>query len=248
MNSYNKKKIELSVVVLGYRAGIGLKFFVSELIDLLEKNNIDFQIVLVGNYWPGSNDTTPEVVKELAKDDLRIKPIVRIKQGMMGWDMRTGLEAADGELISVIDGDGQMLVEDIVKVYRKLKEENLDFVKTYREKRFDGLWRKIVSFFYNMFFRILFFGLRTKDINSKPKIFTRKVFNKLRLTSDDWFIDAEIMIQIRRYGMKIGDVPTVFGQNNERPSFVKLPAIFEFTKNLIKARIKEFRRKSNPNN
>ena len=105
---------------------------------------------------------------------------------MMGWDMRSGLESADGNFIAVIDGDGQMPAKDIIRVYKKIKEEDLDFVKTFREERFDNFWRKTISFNYNLIFKILFPGLAAKDVNSKPKIFTRHFFDRLDLVSDDW--------------------------------------------------------------
>lgn len=240
ISSYQDRP-ELSVVVLGYRAGLGLKLFVSELIGLLEKDKIDYQIVLVGNYWPGSNDDTPKIVRELVRLNHRIKQVIEPKEGMMGWDMRKGLEAADGKFISVIDGDGQMLAGDVIRVYREIKEKDLDFVKTYRQKRFDNLWRRTISFFYNLIFKILFPGLKVRDVNSKPKVFTRQFFKKLKLISNDWFTDAEIMIQVRRYKARTSELPTVFKQIKGRSSFVNISSIFEFIKNLIIARIKEFR-------
>lgn len=232
---------EISVVVLGYKANQNLKFFVEELVNFLENDKIDYQIVLVGNYWPNSGDETPAVVSELAWNNNKIKPIIKPKEGYMGWDMRSGLEVADGKFIAIIDGDGQMPAEDIMKVYKKIKEDNFDLVKTYREKRMDNLWRKIISYFYNLFFKILFPGLNARDINSKPKIFTKEFLDKLNLTSNDWFADAEIMIGARRFKINIGEVPTIFKKNEKRPSFVKFPAIFEFIKNLIIFRIKEFK-------
>lgn len=241
MSLNQKNRPELSVVVLGYRAGLGLKIFVSELISHLENNHIDYQIVLVGNYWPNSNDITPQIVNELAQSNSRIKPIIKLKEGRMGWDMRSGLESSDGELIAVIDGDDQMPPCDIIRVYKEMKKNNLDFVQTFREKRFDSYWRKIISFFYNLTFKMLFPGLKLKDVNSKPKIFTRELFNQLDLISNDWFIDAEIMIQVRRFRnkFKTGEIPTIFKYNKDRSSFINIPAIFEFIKNLMKARIKE---------
>ena len=234
-----KNKPELSVVVLGYQAGIKLKSFVLELVGLLEKDKIDYQIILVGNYWPNLDDITPQVVKELAQSNLRIKPIIEPKQGMMGWDMRSGLKAANGRFISIIDGDGQMPAQDVIKVYNKIKIENLDFVKTYRKERFDNLWRRIISVFYNLIFKILFPGLKVKDINSKPKVFSSELYRKLNLISNDWFTDTEMTIQLRRLKIKIAEIPTVFNQIEGRCSFVKFSTIFEFVKNLIKARIYE---------
>ena len=64
------------------------------------------------------------------------------------------------------------------------------------------------------------------------------------LKSNDWFIDAEIMIQARRLKFKIGEVSTIFrGLEGKRKSFIGLPAIVEFMKNLVVFRIREFSKK-----
>jgi hypothetical protein len=113
-------------------------------------------------------------------------------------------------------------------------------VKTYRSCRYDGAIRELNSQIYNQFFRILFPGFPIKDVNSKPKIFTRDFLNKLELTSDDWFFDAEVMIQARRLKARIGEVPTVFYECENRKSFVRINAVLEFLKNMLAARFKEF--------
>lgn len=78
------------------------------------------------------------------------------------------------------------------------------------------------------------------DVNSKPKIFTRAAFEMMELKSDDWFIDAEIMIQARSFGLRVDGIATVFKKIDVRESFVKLDTICELIRNLVKARIKEF--------
>lgn len=233
---------DFSIVILCYKSGEAVKKFVNNVLFLLDKNGIlDYELVLVGNYLKNLKDETPKIVAEIANQNPKIKFTAEEKKGMMGWDMKSGLAAATGNYIAVIDGDGQMPIEDLIKVYNKIKEERLDLAKTYRIKRGDDLWRKIVSFFYNLFFKILFPGLKSQDINSKPKIFSREAYKKMRLASDDWFIDAEIMIQARRLNFKIGEVPTFFRGLQGRKSFVRPEAIFEFVKNLIIFRIKEFK-------
>lgn len=88
---------------------------------------------------------------------------------------------------------------------------------------------------------ILFFPIAGTDMNAKPKIVTREAYEKLRLESNDWFIDAEIMIQARRHNFRIGEVPTEFYAHKDRPSFISFRAIWEFIKNLIRYRWKELR-------
>ena len=223
----------LSVVILAYRSGEIIQPFVESMIQSLEENEPNWEIILVGNYSAGDGDLTPCIVTEIAQSHPRICALTRVKEGMMGWDMKSGLQAATGRAIAVIDGDGQMPFEDVSRVYKKLNDEGLDLVKTFRIHRDDGVYRKTISVVYNIIFNILFPGLNCRDINSKPKIMTREVYDRMCLNSNGWFIDAEIMIQARKMKLKIGEIPTTFLPLNYRPSFVKLRSIWEFSVNLI---------------
>ena len=191
--------------------------------------------MLVGNYIEGSDDETPQVVKKLAESSDNIRTVIRPKQGMMGWDMRMGLDAARGTYIGVIDGDGQFPPESIITCLLKCELEDLDLTKTYRVMRDDGLYRRLISTVYNAIFGLLF-GFKVRDINSKPKIIRRDKYELLNLESDDWFADAEIIIRARELGLKIGETPVHFTINDNRGSFVKPKAILEFTSNLLKYR------------
>ncbi len=236
---------EYSIVVLCYGSGDLVYGFVNETIKCLLANKIqNYQLVLVGNYFENSDDPTPEILKTLAKNNPRITAVTKPKRGMMGWDMRAGLTAAAGKYISVIDGDGQMPVEDLVTVYKQLVNSDYDLVKTFRTTREDGASRKIISSAFNVIFRLLFPSVKSKDINSKPKIFSRANYEKLNLRSDDWFIDAEIMIQAGRLGFTIGEVPTHFrAATRGDGSFINAFTFLEFMNNLMKFRIKEFWKK-----
>lgn len=230
---------ELSVVVLCYRAEELAREFVRQIVSELTEAGIDYELVLVANYWSNSSDHTPEIVKSIAAANPRCRVVAKAKEGMMGWDMRSGLEAASGEHICVIDGDGQMPSSDIVKAYRLLQVGHYDLAKTFRAQRFDGLYRRTISVLYNWLFRMLFRPrVKIRDVNSKPKVMTRAAFERMRLVSSDWFTDAEIMIEALRLNFKIGEVSTVFLKNERRASFVPPSAIWEFMRNLFHYRFR----------
>ena len=231
---------ELSIVVLAYRSADTIENFVKSLVNSLEEEKLLWEIILVGNYFEGIGDRTPEVVRKIAAEDLRITAVTEVKKGMMGWDMKTGFQAASGKTLAVIDGDGQMPSEDVIRVYHLMVKNGLDLAKTYRAKRNDGYYRKLISLGYNILFRLLFPGINAWDMNSKPKIMSREFYEKISLESNGWFIDAEIMILARRLGIKIGETETVFHSMDTRPSFVKPLSILEFLGNLLTFRIKEF--------
>jgi glycosyltransferase involved in cell wall biosynthesis len=238
------KRPKLSVIVLCYRSGEAARAIASNIAGLLDDAAIhDHQLVLVGNYLEGSEDCTPDVVRELAHGNPRVVCSSVPKKGMMGWDMRTGLVLATGEALAVIDGDGQVLIEDLVRIYRLLHEKQLDLAMTYRLQRGDGIKRRLFSAGLNGLFRLLFPGVAVQDINAKPKILTRSAYERLSLVSTDWFIDAEILIQARRLGLRIGEIETEFLGLTGRRSFVRLTAVFEFVRNLLVHRFREFWRR-----
>lgn len=234
---------ELSVVILCYRSGPAIISYVKKMEEeLLEGGMADYELVLVCNYFPGSGDETPDIICRMAAQNPKIVPVTLEKKGMMGWDVRTGFKATKGKAVAFIDGDGQMPSIDIVRLHRVLKSGEFDLIKTFRKTRYDSAYRKFISGWYNLFFRLLFPGASFRDVNAKPKLMTREAYRKMELTSNDWFIDAEIMLESMRHDMNVAEVPTIFHKNEWRGSFVKIWTIFEFLYNLAKYRIKYWSR------
>jgi glycosyltransferase involved in cell wall biosynthesis len=231
---------DISVVILCYRAEDFVLSFVKQMKGALEERGLSYELVLVANYHAGATprDRTPQIARELAREDPALTVVARPKEGMMGWDMRSGLDVARGETVAVIDGDGQMPPSDVIAVYDCLRGGGFDMAKTYRRERHDSGFRLVISRFYNVVLKLLFPGVTVRDANGKPKIFTREALGRLTLTSTDWFIDAEMIIQATRLGLRIGEVPTVFYKNPQRPSFIRFGAILEFIRNLVAYRLK----------
>lgn len=250
MQTNNAAK-DISVVILCYKSGEEVGGFIDEVKQSLIDRGLSYELVLVANYNAGEEftDRAPAIVRKLAEADPNITIVSKVKEGGMGWDLRSGLDVASGETIAFIDGDGQMPAEDIVRVYDSLmsgqRGEQYDCAKTYRVKRGDGLERGFISFIYNTLLTLLFPKVTVRDANAKPKIFTRQAFERLRLTSPDWFADAEIIIQGTYLGFRFIEIPTVFKENKYRKSFVRPTALFEFLGNLVVfrfSRMHEFRK------
>jgi len=233
-----QQTVDFSLIILCYRSGKEIIAFANAAKKEVSKFSNNFEIILVGNYIEGSDDITKDVVKEMAEQDSTFVALCKPKEGMMGWDMREGLNQAKGKIICVIDGDGQFPIESVSAAHNHLVSGGYDLVKTYRSKRQDGGQRIFISKVYNFIFSMLFPKVSARDINSKPKMLTREAFNKLNLESDDWFIDAEIMIKLSEHKVNIFEFPIEFFELQGRHSFVKFSAIFEFIKNLIRFRFK----------
>lgn len=231
------RPLELSVIVLCYRAGESIRLVVEPLYEQLRELGKEFELILVANYWPAHNDPTPGIVAEFAASRPEVRVLAEEKHGAMGWDMRAGLQAARGNYLVVMDGDAQNPVDDAVKIYLRMRESSADVMKGRRVLRQDGSYRSFISLVYNILFLALFRTFGLWDINGKPKALTRTAYDQMQLESDDWFIDAEIVLAARRARLRIKEMPVVFLANPERSSFVKPSAIWEFVKNMMRYRI-----------
>ena len=226
-------------MILCFQEGRRIQPFVERTVGVLESLAIPWEIVLVANYWDLQNDETPRVAEEISRQKSNFKAVCELKKGGMGWDACRGFRETSGRFICLIDGDGQMSPEYIISVYHQIKRGHLDVVLTYRTKRGDSLVRKMNSSIYNLVFKILFPAIPARDANSKPKILSREAYDRMRLTADDWFLDAEMLIQAVRMNMRIAEIPVTFDKCVNRKSYVKIDAVWEFIKNLLRARFNE---------
>jgi glycosyltransferase involved in cell wall biosynthesis len=229
---------ELSVIVLCYQANEAIHRVIDPLYEQLAVSGVSYELLLVANQWSDRPDPTREVVEAFAKDRETVRTVVEDKQGAMGWDMRSGLAAATGDYLLVLDGDAQNPVEDVLKMYRLMRATGADVMKGRRTARFDGPYRRFISTVYNIAFSLLFGTRGIWDVNGKPKGLTRAAYEALELESDDWFIDAEIVLSAQRHGLTVGELPVVFNRNDERASFVRPTAILEFAWNMVRQRFR----------
>ena len=76
----------------------------------------------------GSTDHSLQILEQYAKKDDRIR-IISQKNGGYGKAMNQGLDAASGEYIGIVEPDDYVPLNMYEDLYRKAKEQNLDFVK-----------------------------------------------------------------------------------------------------------------------
>lgn len=238
--------MKYSVIILCYKADLEIIIELNKIQNLLDKENIKYELILVCNYKVDDDDKTYEIIKNFVKESSNSNLFIihEKKRGMYGWDVKLGLEKSNGDYIAFIDGDGQFDMNDLIRVYKECVNNSYDFVKTYRYVRKDGILRFYQSKIYNKIFNIFFPYYKTKDINSKPKIFTRQTLNKLALKDNGWFIDTEIFLKINFLNLKYLEIPTEFNKLHNRKSLVNFKAVLELFFNLVIYRTKTFFKKN----
>lgn len=215
-NCYIIKRVKyksISAFLPVFNEGENIEKAVLSIKKYLTKRFKDFEILVISD---GSTDNTNEIVRELSKNDKRIKLFTRNRRLGYGAGLKAGFTHASYAIIFYTDGDNQFNIEDIDKLLPLLS--SYDIVSAYRINRKDPLMRIFLANIYNLLVRILF-GLKIKDVDASFKLYKKEVLDKIRLITNTGLTDAEVLIKAQREGYKIGQIgvrhyPRLYGRTS----------------------------------
>lgn len=207
------KRPTISFFCPAYYDEKNLPSLIPKTVKLLKRIASAYEIVIIEDASP---DNTAKVADELAKKFKQNITVVHHKTNRdYGGALRSGFEHAKKyDYVFYTDGDNQFDVFEFEKFLPYIHE--YDAVIGYRSKRSLTLMRSIQTVIYNMLVRLLF-GIHIKDINCSIKVVKRSALNRLHLSSNSSFIDAEVIIGLRKLGLKVKEIevthyPRVYGK------------------------------------
>ena len=115
----NKELISIVLPTLNEKESIGL--IINHLLDL--SNIHELEIIVVDD---NSKDGTSDLIRKLSKKDNRIRLISRIGRNGLSSAIKEGCISSTGEIIVIMDTDGQHDVNDITKALNALQKEDKD--------------------------------------------------------------------------------------------------------------------------
>jgi glycosyltransferase involved in cell wall biosynthesis len=155
----------------------------------------------------GSRDGTPAIADELANAHPGLVRAVHHPTNLgYGAALRSGLGAAQYDLVAFTDGDRQFRVADLGRLLSRLAaQDHPDVVVGYRIKRADPLVRTLYARLYRLA-NLIFFGLTVRDVDCACKLFRRTALEGLRVESGGAFFSAELLIKLRASGRTLAEV------------------------------------------
>ncbi len=135
-------KVLISVVIPVFNEEENILILNEKLTGVFARLDYEYEIIYVDD---GSSDSSRDILKTLAKDDCRIKPVFFRKNSGQSAAMDAGFKAARGELVVTLDADLQNDPEDIELLLNTMKEGNYDTVVGWRYDRQDNLVKKVSS-------------------------------------------------------------------------------------------------------
>lgn len=225
-----ESEVVFSVIIPAHNEAENLLILLPRLYAVLSSAGVTFEMIIVDN---ASTDATHAVVEKFRKT---IPELVYTSEPILGYGraVLSGLRHARGVYLGINRSDNQEKPEDVVRMFLALRTQKVSVYKAVRLHRVnDGVMRVIVSIVYNTLFKV-FFGLKSRDLNATPKIFTREFFDATQLKSNDWFIDAEIVIKAEKLGYFVGEMDIEYLPRSKGKSSVRARHVFEFLGNMVK--------------
>lgn len=142
---------KISIIVPCYNEEKSLPLFYEELVKHANCfENTEFEFIFVND---GSNDNTLTVIKDLLKNDSRIKYISFSRNFGKEAAIYAGLEKSTGDFVTLMDADLQDPPSLLMEMYQSVTKEDYDAVGTRRTTRKGE--PIIRSFFAKLFYKII---------------------------------------------------------------------------------------------
>ena len=171
------KRELISVIIPCYNEQEAIPLYYKEMSKIMEemKDN-DFELLFVDD---GSKDRTLEIIKDLARDDERVKYLSFSRNFGKEAAMYAGLENSLGDYVTVMDVDLQDPPKLLPEMLRLIKEEGYDTVGTRRTTRKGE--PPIRSFFARNFYKLINKMSKVEMVDGARdyRLMTRQVVNAI---------------------------------------------------------------------
>ena len=218
----------ISLVFPLYKDKSTVKIMISKSLQILRKTKKKFELIIVDDGCPQNSG---KIAQLHAKNNSKIKVFFHKKNIGYGAAIKTGIKKSKYECIFLIDGDNEYNVNDLPRMLKAFKNNDLVITRRYKNK--NNLNRIFISWVYNKILRFLF-KTNFKDVSVGSRLLSKKLKNKIILKSDTPFLNAELAIKSKYCGYNIVEVgiqhhPRVIGNG----SVVSIKNIFLMIKEII---------------
>lgn len=193
-------------------------------VDYLSKTEYNWDILIVNNC---STDNTGRIIDEMAKKNKRISVIHHPSNLGYIASLNTGLKKGKGDIIFIVDSDGQHTVEDVGQYIARI-DEGYDVVFGWKKKRYDPLMRLIMTRMLNFSSKVLL-GSPLHDINCGFRAFTKKAARKIEMKVKGNVVGPAVFVSAVSNGLKYTEVAVRHFPRTTGKGFVvlsKLPKLF----------------------
>jgi glycosyltransferase involved in cell wall biosynthesis len=198
----------LSVIVPVYNEAKTIRQILAQVRAVDLGSQVDREIIIVDDF------STDDTVAALAEEEQAPGTFVirHARNRGKGAAVRTGLAAAQGDILLIQDADLEYDPRDYPALLRPILEGRAKAVYGSRflgEHKAMYFWHTVGNKSLTLITNMLFDTTLT-DMETCYKVFTADVARSFRLRSDRWGIDPEITAKILKRGHRIYEVPIAY--------------------------------------
>ncbi len=228
----------LSVIIPAFNESENIKRFEKELIPSLEKLGVEYEAIIVND---GSVDDTDENVRILKKKFKSIRLVNHLKNLGLGAAIRTGVKEAVGQQIVFLDADLTFHPKQIcllLDAYNKTRAQCIIGSPFVSHGKAEGVsfFRLILTRGVNLLYALLL-GKRIRSFSSIFRLYESKPLKKIKIESNDFVANAEILMELIKNNAKIVEIPVVLTCRTRGRSKIN---VFREFKNHVKLLCKIF--------
>jgi len=219
----------LSAIFPAYNEAQNIERTVEAARAILPRVATTWEIIVVND---GSRDDTGRICDELAGRYSEVRPVHHPQNQGYGAAVKSGILASRMERIFFSDADGQFDLKELPLLLEHADE--YEIVAGYRGKRSDPVHRLVNAWGWNVLVRLLL-GIRVRDIDCAFKVFQRRVFEKVNITSVGAMVNTEILAQAKHFGFRTKQVcVSHFPREHGRPTGANLRVITKAFRELFR--------------
>jgi dolichyl-phosphate beta-glucosyltransferase len=202
-----------SIIIPAYNEAARLGNTLDRVLAYVTSERWDAEIIVVND---GSGDRTPDLVREYAKTNSRLRLVENPGNHGKGYSVRNGMLNAEGDILLFSDADLSSPIEEAPKLFAALAAGadvaiGSRWLRPETQTQRQSLLRQFYGRLYNLILRLLL-GLNFKDTQCGFKAFTgaaaQRIFPPQKI--ERWGFDPELLYLARKAGLKVVEVPVAW--------------------------------------
>ena len=167
-------------------------------------NRYEYEIILVDD---GSTDNTKVLLEEYSRSDEKVEVIYHDINSGKGASLRTGFNAAIGDVVIIQDADLEYDPSEYSKLFKPIQDGKADVVYGSRFKSGDTtrvlfFWHKMGNLFLTGLSNMLT-NLNLTDMETCYKVFRKEVLDQITIEENRFGFEPEITAKISKIRPRI---------------------------------------------
>lgn len=183
---------------------------IEEIVRRVQQVGLADELVIVDD---GSTDGTRDILKSLAADQPSIQLFLHEKNQGKGAAVRTGIRAAQGDLVLIQDADLEYDPRDYPGLMQPIEEGKADVVYGSRflggPRRSTMFWHMVANKALTLMTNLLYNSILS-DMETGYKLFRREIIQDIPLRSKRFDFEPEVTAKLLKRNVRIFEVPISF--------------------------------------